>query len=248
MIIKNKNILGESPIWDPLGEKFYWVDIYDKKIKSYDNTSIQTYSIPKMPTCITLYNRDQLFVAVEDGLGIYDLRNQSYEYKIKIDAKKVRFNDGKVDRNGVFHIGTMDRNEKEYIGSIYRYENNTLTEILKDIGISNGISFSKNNSVMYHADSLRGELYQNNKVFYKYEKEAPDGSTIDKRDYYYSCIWGGSRIDIFKDLKLYNSIPLEVQYPTCCCFGGVHENKLFITSASTLNSTGNNGYITILDL
>ena len=98
---------------------------------------------------------------------------------------------------------------------------------------------------MYHSDSLKGEIFKNNKLFYKYENIGPDGSTVDSKDNYYSCLWGGSRIDIFNKFKSDKSIVLKVKYPTCCCFGGKDLNKLFITSASILDNSGKNGFLTI---
>ena len=42
---------------------------------------------------------------------------------------EVRFNDGKLDKNGILYIGTMDRNEQNFIGNIFRYENSYLETI-----------------------------------------------------------------------------------------------------------------------
>ena len=79
-----------------------------------------------------------------------------------------------------------------------------------------------------------------------YETEGPDGSTIDIFDRYYSCLWGGSRIDIFENNNIVNSIDLNFKFPTSCCFGGIDMNKLFITSA--YNNGKDNGSIEILDI
>ena len=65
-------------------------------------------------------------------------------------------------------------------------------------------------------------------------------------DKYYSCLWGGSRIDIYEKQKLIDNIDLSVKYPTCCCYGGINMNKMFITSASILDNSGNNGNCLII--
>jgi len=76
----------------------------------------------------------------------------------------------------------------------------------------------------------------------------PDGATIDKMDNYYSCLWGGSRIDIYnKNNSLFNQIDVPFTYPTCCCFGGVNMNKLLITSSSLLNNNNENGKLLLID-
>ena len=249
MIIENHNKLGESPIWNYFNNKFYWVDIEYYKIKCIGDKDIEIFNLMKKPTSLHLIDSNQLFCTVEDGLGIYDFRNNSYNYLNTIDDSKVRFNDGKCDRNGLLHIGTMCRSKPRLsIGNIYTYKNKILEPIITNIGTSNGISFSKDNTMMYYSDTSKKSIYQykNNEstLIKKYEGEGPDGSTIDSKDRYYSCLWGGSKIDIFDRCELIESINLDVKAPTCCCFGGQYMNKLFITSAAI---NGDKGYINILD-
>ena len=251
MIIDNHNILGESPIWNHMNNTFYWVDICDKKIKSMNDYKIMEYDIIKSPTCLFLKDINNIVITLEDGIGVYDFRINKFNYLTKINDKNVRFNDGKCDKNGVIHIGTMDRLEKNQIGSIYKYVNNEFIEIKNSIGISNGISFSKNNK-MYYSDSLTKKIYtlenNNEKLLYKYDNSSPDGSTIDIQDNYYSCLWEGSSIDIFNNKDdLIHKIDLPFLCPTCCCFGGENLNKLLITSSSLINNSYHNGKLCLLN-
>ena len=245
-IIDDSNILGESCLWNKYENKFYWVDIIGKKIKSFDEQSIKHFDINKMPCCITLQQNNNFTLAVDDEIGIYDARNNSFNSQLKLNNSNVRFNDGKLDNNNILHIGTMDRDEKDFIGKIYKYENNYLEPIVNDVGISNGIAFDSNNK-MYWSDSLSGKLYFDNNIINEYNDMSPDGGYVDENDNYYSCLWGGSKIDIYKNNKIYNNIFLPVEYPTCCCYGGSDMNKLFITSASILNNKKDNGKCIILN-
>lgn len=244
-IINNKSLLGESPLWNHYNNQFYWIDIIGKKIKSYDGINITEIETEKMPCCITLLDSNNITLALEDEIGIYDFRNNSFNSQLKIDATKVRFNDGKCDRNGVLHIGTMDRNEKDFIGKIYKYQNGFLETIYDNIGISNGIAFDSNNK-MYHSDSLSGKLFYDGKIINTYIGIGPDGACVDVNDKYYSCLWAGSSIDIYEKQKLIDNIDLSVKYPTCCCYGGINMNKMFITSASILDNSSNNGNCLII--
>lgn len=235
MLIKDKNLLGESPVWNYFNDKFYWVDIEGKKIKSFDDYNIFNYSLDKMPTCLALIDSNQIFTVLEDGLGIYDFRNNSYNYLERIDDKMVRFNDGKCDKNGILHIGTMCRTKPRMpIGNIYKYENCNLVKLISNIGTSNGISFDKCNN-MFYSDTSKKTIYRKvndgTEIVNKYEDVGPDGSTIDSSNNYYSCLWGGSRIDIYNNGKYLDKINLNCKKPTCCCFGSQDMNKLFITSA-----------------
>jgi sugar lactone lactonase YvrE len=245
-IIEENNILGESCLWNFYDNKFYWVDIIDKKIKSYNENIIERFEINKMPCCITLLNNNNLTLVLEDEIGIYDIRNNSFNSQFKLKNNDVRFNDGKLDKNGILHIGTMDKKEENYIGEIYKYENNYLEPIIKNVGISNGISFDSNNE-MYWSDSLSKKLYYKNEIIKEYENMTPDGGYINENDEYYSCLWGGSKIDIYKNRVIYDNIILPVEYPTCCCYGGINMDRLFITSASILNKEKDNGKCLIIN-
>ncbi len=229
IILQKNDKLGESPIWNNYNNKFYWVDIIGKKIKSLDeNNIISIVDTNKMPCCISLIDNSTLTLALEDEIGIFDIRNNIFNSQLKIDGSKVRFNDGKIDNNNILHIGTMDRLEKDFIGKIYKYQNGHLDILNNNIGISNGIAFDSNNK-MYYSDSLSGKLYYDNKLINTYKNEAPDGGYVDINDNYYSSIWGGSRIDIYsKEHKIIDTINLDIKYPTCCCFNGNKMNKLLI--------------------
>lgn len=230
--------LNESIFWHKVNKKIYWVDILDKKIKSFDpdTNNIEVFYTDKNPCCIqpliieNEIQTDKLLCAMNDGIGTFDIENNSFEYDIKINDKNVRFNDGKIDKNGILYIGTMDINEKSKIGNIYKYENNELTIIEKNIGITNGIAF--NDNFMYFSDSLTGILYKKNLltneniIINQYLDEAPDGGCFYNNKYY-SCIWGGNRIDIYEDDKIIDEIKLENKYITCCDFND--NNELFIT-------------------
>lgn len=244
-IIDNISILGESCFWNKFENKFYWVDIFGKKIKSYDGNIVQEFKIVKMPCCIVQNKPNQLILALEDEIGTYDLRTNKFYSELKIDGIKVRFNDGKLDNNGILYIGTMDREEKNKISSIYKYNCGYIEPIINNIGISNGIAFDSSNH-MYWSDSLDGRLYYNNKLINQYVETCPDGGYVNSNNEYYSCLWGGSRIDIYKNQSQYNKIDLPVKYPTCCCYGGINMNKLFITSASVIDNGKYNGKCIII--
>ena len=185
---------------------------------------------------------------MEDGLGIYDFRNNSFNYLHRIDDTLVRFNDGKCDRRGTIYIGTICKEKpRKKIGNIYKFKNNCLEEVITGISNSNGISFGINNE-MYYSDTTEKSIYKivnnSSKLIHKYQHEGPDGSTIDMKNRYYSCLWGGHRIDIFKDDKVSESIDLEFACPTCCCYGGINMDRLFITSAYC---NKNKGYINVIE-
>ena len=136
----------------------------------------------------------------------------------------------------------MQKKPREKIAKIYKYNNNFLEEIIDNISNANGISFNSKNE-MFFSDTTDKTIYMINnnltKIVHKYDYEGPDGSTFDINDNYYSCLFGGSRIDIFQESKITKSIKLQFINPTCCCFGGENMNKLFITSSYDNINKGN---------
>ena len=250
-VIDKNNKLGESPIWNHFNNILYWVDIDGYSMKKYtDERGVISYNMINKPTCISLIDANNLFIAVENGLGIYDLRCNNYTYVHTIDDSNVRMNDGKCDRNGNLYIGTMRRNEDTgHTGSIYQYISATkcIDPIFTSVGISNGISFSKNNEKMYYSDSSTGCLYSINRntnekiLMRQYDGIAPDGSTVDVNDNYYSALWGGYGIDIYQNDIFCRKIELPCKFTTCCCFGGIDMDRLFISSA--YNDPTDNGWL-----
>ena len=255
--IKNENILGESPVWNYDLNKFFWVDIEDNIIKSYDDKSIIEYQIDT-PTSIGLHEGNKLVISVADGVGIYDLRCNSFNYIDSISDSKVRFNDGKCDRNGNYYVGTMcKRKPREPIGNIYRLKNSKLDLVIRNMSTSNGISFSVDNRFMFYSDTPRKTIYKlnlsTNKFDLTFTDYGPDGSTVDNNNRYYSCMWGGSAINVYdtnqydenNEMYLETKIDLPVKMPTCCAFGGNDMNRLFITSAT--DGGGGLGHIMIIN-
>ena len=61
----------------------------------------------------------------------------------------------------------------------------------------------------------------------------PDGSAVDAQGYVWNAQWGGSRVVRYTPTGAVDTIiPLPVTQPTCCAFGGVDYDTLFVTSAS----------------
>lgn len=60
----------------------------------------------------------------------------------------------------------------------------------------------------------------------------PDGLTVDSEGFIWSAHWDGWRITRYDpEGKVERVIPLPVQRPTSCAFGGADLNQLYITSA-----------------
>lgn len=158
----------------------------------------------------------------------------------------VRMNDGACDPRGRFWAGTMAYDEAPGAGCLYRLElDGSCTQVLTGLTISNGIGWSPDGTTMYLADSgtrdidafdfdpATGDLGSRRTVVHVNAADAvPDGLTVDDRGDIWVALWnGGALARYHPDGSLLATIPLPVDRPTSCAFGGTDRATLFVTTA-----------------
>ncbi len=137
-------------------------------------------------------------------------------------------------------------NEKDPTGSLYSFDGNTITKLLSNVTISNGMTWSPDGKTFYYIDTPTREV----KAFdYDLDSGAianpraavtipaslgwPDGMTSDSQGNLWIAMWGGAQITKWNPHtgQLLEQIPVPVIQPSSCVFGGKNMNELFITSA-----------------
>ena len=133
----------------------------------------------------------------------FDL-NISDEILNEISIKQTRINDAKVDPYGGIVFGTYnedpDKINRKPIANLYRLAPDlSLTHLLSNITVSNGIAFSQNENIMYFADTPTGlirkfEFTHDFKKLQELESNMmfddvgePDGATVDINNNYWSA-------------------------------------------------------------
>ena len=252
-IIRAGNTLGEGVQWDDVTETLWWTDIQDRFIYNYHPNSgrLKKYSTPERLCSFGFVEKKPEFVVAFDrGFALYNPVSKNIHW-LKCPeglGAGIRFNDGKVDRQGRFWAGTMveGRDPTMYpegnlycLDAVYR-----LTVHESGIGISNGLCWSPESDRMYFADSCRKIIYsydfesdsgtmENRNIFVLTGNDAyPDGADIDCEGCLWSAHWGGGQVVRYtpagqKDIVL----DLPVSQPTCVAFGGPGMDLLFVTSA-----------------
>lgn len=121
------------------------------------------------------------------------------------------------------------------------------------VQVTNSICFSPSGEIMYLADSPTRTIFK-----YEYNKETgtlankstlvtyppeihgvPDGSCVDSEGYIWNAVWRGGKGPGFVnrihpetgEIVFVVNLPDSTSQTTCCCFGGVDLNVLFIISA-----------------
>lgn len=239
--------VGECPLWHPLENRLYWIDILEGIVYRYDPKTdvVEKAFQGGIIGGYTIQEDGSLLLFMERG-AVKLWKNKKLITLIEeVSALKgTRFNDVIADPVGRVFCGTMpDKRGEAYL---YRLDiNGALTLILSNVGLSNGMGFTPDKKQMYFTDSKKGEIYifnynvedgslSNRRLFLKVEEEGiePDGLTVDAEGYIWSARWNGSCVKRFTpDGKE----DLEVFFPakkiTCITFAGVDYQDIYVTSA-----------------
>lgn len=244
-------ILGEGPVWNPLDNRIYWIDIVKGKIHSNDITGSNPHTLATedMIGSFAFCEDGRMIAALQKGLVFIDPQTGQQEMigDPESHLPMNRFNDGKCDPAGRFWAGTLPLSEDHPGGSLYRVDRDlSIHKLFGDVTISNGLCWSHDHQFFYFIDTpaLRvdrfdydnksGSLANRQTILHIDPKDGyPDGMTIDKEGMLWIAHWGGwqvTRWDPSSGQKIDN-IKLPVSQVTSLCFGGENFNTLFITSA-----------------
>lgn len=250
-VLGARNRLGEGPLWSVEEQSLYWVDIENETFWRWhpETGSHEMFHVGTQIGVLALRAGGGLVMATQKGFGYWDERSQNLTIIAHPEAEQPqkRFNDGAVDCRGRFWAGTMNIAEGENRdGVLYRLDLDGSVHVMETgIGVSNGIGWSPDNTIMYFTDSPRRTIYAyafdaetgnitNATTFVKTpEGEGfPDGLTVDSEGYVWSAFWDGAKIVRYTPRgEIERVIQMPVLRPTSCVFGGPNLDELYITSA-----------------
>ena len=258
-----KNILGESCFWDPRINSLIWTDIEGKKIwKLNEKNQSLDYNLPDRAGFILPRKKNGFIIGFPKHIAISNQDFSSFEKicDVEISVKQTRINDAKVDPYGGIVFGTYnedpDKINRKPIANLYRLAPDlSLTHLLSNITVSNGIAFSQNENIMYFADTPTGRIqkFKYSQDFNKFNEldsniifkdvGEPDGATVDINNNYWSArVRGKCIISIdTKSEKILEKINLPTNTPTCVTFGGNNLSSLYVTSLRADPTNDNEG-------
>ena len=269
-----KNSLGEGITWSSLNSCIYWLDIMPKsvlfKIDLYSN-KLETFDLPEFVTASSIISNNEIALVSNNGVNRFDFKTNSYERIIDVekDIPLNRSNDGASDARGRLWFGTMQNNFNKdgsaksldtKSGNLYCLSGNQLNVVEKNLGIPNTFVWSPDNSKFYFADTIDGSLLEykfnldegilsDKKIFFNFDRGAPDGSTIDSEGFIWNCRWGGSCVvKIDPKGRVDQIYELPVENVTNCVFGGNDLKTLFITTANNSDKNKYDGSLFALNV
>ncbi|XP_057194949.1 regucalcin-like [Triplophysa rosa] len=110
-VIKEKNEIGESPIWEEKDSSLVYVDITGQRVSRWSSLTghIESITTEKPVGSVVLRKAGGYVIAEGTRFAFVDWVKRSITTAVQLDKEKpnTRFNDGKVDPAGRFFAGTM---------------------------------------------------------------------------------------------------------------------------------------------
>lgn len=175
----------------------------------------------------------------------------------------VAFNDLHTDSQGRVYVGAIRceledlRNEPDPKGECYRIElDGSITELYGDVGVSNGIGFSPDGSILYHVDSTsRGiwahDIDADGQVSNRrhlgrdvFQRGIPDGMCVDEQGNLWVAHVGPGRVAVLNASgELIDEVNAPAKWVTSCAFGGPDRQDLYIVSADNTDDESLRGCV-----
>ena len=242
---------GEGPLWHPDEHRLYWVDIPNGRLYRYDPAA-KTHELVYTGRPIggyTLQADGSLVFFMDKGsVGIW---REGQELEMVVDEipamRDTRFNDVIADPAGRVFCGSMPRPDAPAL--LYRLDpDGTLTLVLVDVALSNGMGFTPDRQAMYHTDTRKQKIFlfhydeatgelTNRRVFVDVPTTAgqghPDGMTVDADGIVWSARWDGHRLVKYSpEGEKMQEVTFPVPKVSSICFGGEDYTDMYVTTAS----------------
>ncbi len=242
--------LGEGPIWCPVEQVLYWVDIFARNVHRLrpDPEEVAMWTLPETVGSLAVRETGGLILALKHRIVAFDPDTEGVETLATVEPDKPenRFNDGRCDRQGRFLAGTMHEQGQAPSGTLWRFDRDLSAHAIFDNAwVPNSLCWSPDGRIMYWADSQANVIWAHDydtangtpsgrRVFadLTHDPGVPDGSTVDAEGYLWNAQYGGGRVVRYApDGGIDRVIELPALQPTCCAFGGPDLNRLYVTTA-----------------
>lgn len=249
------NELLEGPIFDYDNGLLYFVSIFDGLVYCYNPSTriILNVKLDSPVSNIYLKDRKKVVAASKDGFYLVDFNTLKVTFSFQIEIEEdMRFNDGLEDANGRLLIGTMGYPEVlPNRGKVFSFYKGKYKTIIENTTISNGLAFSKDNTLLYFIDTpskkvakysydlVSGDIKFEDYVIEFKEKGSPDGMCRDSHGNLWIAEWGGACVSCWNPSTGKRLQVLELPCPnvTSCIFD--NNGGMYVTTAKS-DKTNNN--------
>lgn len=171
-VVKQADLLGESPFWHPDEQMLYWIDIPGRQLRRANVAvgTVDSWAMPQEPGCIAPARRGGLVIALRDGIyrarqwgGALDLV-QRFEH----DPATTRFNDGKADPQGRLWAGTIYEPKDAPQAGLFSIDcrpyngrggRPLVEQKARNATTANGLAWSPDTTTVYWADTPQHTIW-----------------------------------------------------------------------------------------
>ena len=245
--------LGECVLWDERRGALFWTDITSARLWMHrpDSGSTRNWQLPDRLGCFALCEDGRLLLGLAKGLSLFDpdadAATVQHVADVEPERDDTRLNDGRCDRHGNFVFGTKNERDSKASGGYYQFSfARGLRQLaLPAAAIPNSICFSHDGGTMYFCDSRVPEILccdyepasatvSDVRRFIRVDTAdaSPDGSVVDAEGCLWNAQWGAARVVRYRpDGGIDRVVPVPAKNPSCCSFGGVDFDQLYISTA-----------------
>ncbi|MEO0682876.1 MAG: SMP-30/gluconolactonase/LRE family protein [Pseudomonadota bacterium] len=241
--------LGEGPLWHPLRQDLFWVDINRRDLFACGpaGEAPRRWRFGEAAGSLAWIDRDSLLVAGETALWRFDVETAEARpvWPLEADDATTRANDGRCARDGAFWVGTMGWRHGEGAGAIHRVTRDGPRRLRGGVTVPNAIAFAPDGRTAYWTDTPAGAILRQPldasgapegpaEVFAHPTRGFADGAVCDAEGHLWNAEWDGWRLTRWRpDGTVERIVEMPVQRPTCPAFGGADLRTIYVTSART---------------
>jgi sugar lactone lactonase YvrE len=255
LVVDARATLGEGPVWDSDRGLLWWVDILAGVVHRFDPATERDEAIEvgQAVGAVTLRLDGGILALGQDAILALDIESGRLRPVLAFPPEHPprRTNDAKPDPAGRLWLDRMPFDHAAGMGSLRRLDADlTLTPILTNLTIPNGLAWSPDGARMYFAESMSrvvtvydfsadtGEisggrpLIRIGPALGLTDAAVPDGLTVDAAGFVWVAVWNGSCvIRVSPDGAIVGRVDLPVSQVSSIAFGGADLSDLYVTSA-----------------
>jgi sugar lactone lactonase YvrE len=254
LALDSRDTIGEGPAWDGVGGRLLWLDnavglIHEarpisgggwREGRRWNLDRVTGAAIPRVRGGLVV-------VAGTEVLTLSETGDVSVFARIDADPTIVKLNDAKCDPKGRLWTGTYAHDFRPAVSALYRIDaDGTVTTMLENVGLSNGMDWSPDGRTFYYIDSftaavdafdfdpVHGTISRRRKLIPLPASEGGlDGVAVDREGCLWLAAFGPGEVRRYSpDGRLLMRVEVSAPAVTSCAFGGPDGGDLLITTAS----------------
>lgn len=244
--------LAEGPVWDPIRQRVYWVDIEAASVLcgELDGDQVHrnrrlTFDEPTVGAAVPCEDGRLLVAGGRRLLVVNGFGEEESVTPVLAGEREQRLNDGGCDPTGRFLVGSMALDDAEGEELLVRREpgdDPELTVLDDDLTLSNGLAWSPDHRRFYSIDSELGNVWARDyepesgacgarELLFTVEDGTPDGMCADLDGNLWIAIFGAGQVRCFSpEGEHLATVEVGTPHTTSVAFVGRNLDRLLITT------------------